>query len=389
MASQNGLLVEKPVTLHRRNLCLFTNRFGHGGTEHQFSEVVSRLDQRKYNITVACFSRTGEFLELVTRAGLPVVEFARSRWFSPGTARCAWEWISLLRRERIELVHTFDIYTNMFAGPLARLAGVPYLLTSRRDTGSMHSSRRIWASRRVYFRSDRVVANSDAARESLLAEKVPERLIRVVRNGVDLKLFCPNGNRLKARHKRGWKDDELLIGVIGNLRPEKGHDILLQSVPEVVKQCPQARFLIVGPGPLLPVVRNHVETSGLGAHVSILGDSSEIPELLAALDIVALPSTSESLPNVVLEAMSAGRPVVASAVGGCLELIEHGRTGLLFTPRDAHGLADQILRLAVNPQLRAEIGHAARKHAESEFDINLAAKRLEAIYDEVLERQKD
>ncbi len=334
---------------------------------------------------VACFSRTGEFLELVTRAGLPVVEFARSRWFSPRTAQCAMGWISLLRRERIELVHTFDLYTNMFGGPLARIAGVPYVLTSRRDTGTMHSPRRNWVARRIYFRSDCIVANSEAARRSLLREDVPDRLIRVIHNGVDLKRFCPNGNHLKARRKWGWQDDELLIGVIGNLRPEKGHDILLKAVPEVVGQFPRARFLIVGPGPLLPALRKQVKTDGLEASVAILGDSSEIPELLAALDIVALPSTSESLPNVVLEAMSAGRPVVASSVGGCLELIAHGRTGLLFAPRDPHDLAGQILRLAADPHLRQELGQAARKHAESKFDINHAVKRLESIYDEILQ----
>lgn len=373
------------MTLRRHNLCLFTNRFGHGGTEHQFAEIASRLDQRKYNLIVACFSRTGEFLEKVTGADLPVVEFARSRWFSPSTARCALGWMRFLRRERIELVHTFDLYTNLFAGPLARLVGVPLLLTSRRDTGTMFTPRRRWVLRRVFFRSDRIVANSEAARASLLREGVPARLIRVVLNGVDLERFCPNGNQLQARRKWGWGDEDLLIGAIGNLRPEKGHDILLKAVPEVIRQFPRAHFLIVGPGPLQPVLLRQVRTTGLEPYVAILGDCSEIPELLGALDIVVLPSTSESLPNVVLEAMSAGRAVVASAVGGCLELIEHGRTGLLFPPRDAHALAEQILRLLAQPQLRAELGQAARKHAESEFDINHAVKRMESVYDELLE----
>src|SRR5208283_5544651 len=126
-------------------------------------------------------------------------------------------------------------------------------------------------------------------------------------------------------------------------------------------------------------------TNGLDPYVSFLGDFYGIPDLLAALDVVVLPSTSESMPNVVLEAMSAGRPVIASAVGGCLELIDHNRTGLLFPTGDSRALAEQIVMLLSRPERRAELGRIARQHAESEFDINIAAKRLEAVYDELLD----
>jgi glycosyltransferase involved in cell wall biosynthesis len=370
----------------RRNLCLFTDRFGHGGTQHQFAELVSRLDQSKYNLLVACFSRTGEFYELVEAAGLQVVEFSRGRWFAPSTFQCALAWMTLIRRQSIELVHTFDYYTNVFAGPLTRLAGVPFLVTSRRDTGSMFSPRQRWALRSVFTQSNCVVVNSEAARQSLLAEGVPSSLIRLVRNGVDIKEFHSNGNQRAARSRWGWERATPLIGLIANLRPEKGHDILLRAVPEVIQHFPQAQFLLAGPGPLEFELRQYVVTKGLSPYVSFLGDCSDIPDLLAALDIVVLPSTSESMPNVVLEAMSAGRPVVASAIGGCLELIDHGRNGLLFPSGDSHALAEQILLLLRQPELRARLGEAARKHAETELDINVAVKRLEVVYDELLDR---
>jgi len=128
----------------RPNLCLFTNRFGHGGTEHQFADLVSRLDQSKYDLLVGCFSKEGEFYEKVAVAGLPVVEFTRGRWFAPDTLSCALAWMRLLRRQGIDLVHTFDYYTTVFAGTLARLAGIPLLVTSRRDTGSMYTPRQRW-----------------------------------------------------------------------------------------------------------------------------------------------------------------------------------------------------------------------------------------------------
>ena len=194
------------MTKRLHNLCLFTNRFGHGGTEHQFAELVSRLDQTKYNILVACFSKAGEFYEKMVAAGLSVVEFSRGRWFAPNTIRCGLALVRLLRSARIELMHSFDYYTNLFAGPLARLAGVPLLVTSRRDTGSMYSPRQRWVLRRVFHRSDCIVVNSEAARQSLLQEGLPSSRIRVVRNGVDLELFHSNGNGQAARRRTArWR----------------------------------------------------------------------------------------------------------------------------------------------------------------------------------------
>ena len=369
----------------RHNICLFTNRFGHGGTEHQFAELVSRLDQKKYNLQVACFSREGEFYEMVTRAGLHAVEFPRGRWFDPRTVRCARDWVRLLRQQRIQLVHTFDYYTTMFGGTLARLAGVPIVVTSRRDTGSMFTRIQRWMVRQVFFRSNRVVVNSEAARESLLREGLPSQRISKVRNGVDLGLYRSNGNQQSARNQWGWSPDRPLIGVIANLRPEKGHIVLLKALPKVISRYPKAHFLLAGPGPLEAKLRSYATTNGLDSHVSFLGDSYGIPDLLAALDIVVLPSTSESMPNVVLEAMSAGRPIIASAIPGCMELIDDGQTGVLFPSANPEGLAEQIVRLLDHPELRVQLGNAARAHAESEFDISLAAKRLEAVYDELLE----
>jgi glycosyltransferase involved in cell wall biosynthesis len=364
---------------------LFTNRFGHGGTEHQFAEIVSRLDQSKYNVQVACFSRTGEFLDRVTSAGLPVTEFARGRWFSPQTAACTIRWMRFLRRQRVELLHTFDFHTTVFAALPAKLAGLPRLVTSRRNLGTTLDGPRRWALRRVFWSSDCVVANSEAARQDLVSVGVPPRLIRVVRNGVDLQRFVSNGQRALARRRWGWKEDELLIGVVANLRPEKGHVTLLKAVPAVVRRFPRAHFLLVGPDPLHQGERLRAMASDLGTHVSFLGDCSEIPQLLAALDVFVLPSLTESMPNSLMEAMSAGQPVIVSAVGGCKELVLHGETGMLVPPQDPETLAKQIVQLLEEPELRERLGREARKHAEAEFDIKQAVARLEAIYDELLD----
>lgn len=369
----------------RRNICLFTNRFGHGGTEHQFAELASRLDQRKYNLLISCFSRVGEFYEMVANVGLPVFEFARGRWFASQTLRCAFDWVQLIRNRQIELVHSFDYYTNLFAAPLTRLSRVPLLVTSRRDTGSMFSPKQRWVLRRVFLNSDRIVVNSEAARQSLLTEGLPDSQIRIVRNGVDLGRYQQNGNRQSARERVGWTSEMPVIGVIANLRPEKGHKILLRAVPAVLQRYPRAHFVFAGPGPLESELRAYVAANDLTNNISFLGDCDAIPELLAALDIVVLPSTSESFPNVVLEAMSAGRPVIAAAVGGCTELIDHNRTGLLFPSGDSNTLAQRILLLLDDPHLSAKVATAGRGRAEREFNFAHAVKNLEDVYDELLD----
>jgi L-malate glycosyltransferase len=368
----------------RHNLCLFCWCFGHGGTEHQFVEIVTRLDRRKYNLTVACLRRDGVFYEQIRDAGLRVVEFPQ-RGSLIRTAQSAWEWVRFVRQEQIQLVHTFDFYTTVFGAPLARLAGVPMVLTSRRDLGVMWSRPQRLMLRGAFHLSDCIVANSEAARGGLIAEeKLPASRVRVLWNGVDLNRYSSNGHSAQKRRELGYSSDELLVGTISNLRGEKGHRTLLEAVAIIVKRIPRARFLLVGTGELEAELKQTVQEKGLTKYVSFLGRRADVPELLGAMDLLVLPSSSESLPNVVLEAMSVSRAVVASGMGGCNELIESGRTGQLVPPQNPEKLADAVIRLLEQPQLREEMGKAGRRRAETEFDIRVAVKRLEAIYDELL-----
>jgi glycosyltransferase involved in cell wall biosynthesis len=368
----------------RRKLCLFTSSFGHGGTEHQFVELVTRLDREKYDLTVACLSRDGQFYGQICDAGLRVVEFPL-RGASIQTVQSGSEWMRFVRREKFDLVHTFDFYTNVFAVPLTRLAGGPLVLTSRRDVGDTWSTLRRWMLLGVFHWSDHIVANSEAARASLAnGESSPALRVSVVRNGVDLKLFSPNGHGTRKRHELGLSSDALVVGTISNLRTEKGHRTLVEAIPEIIQKIPQARFLIIGTGPLEEELKLLVQEKGLATYVAFLGRRADTAELLGAMDLMVLPSLSESLPNVVLEAMSAGCPVIATDVGGCGELIQHGVNGVLLPPGQPSALSAAVIRLLQDPRLRLQFGRAARARAEKDFDINLSVKRLEDVYERML-----
>jgi glycosyltransferase involved in cell wall biosynthesis len=372
----------------RHKLCLFTSSFGHGGTEHQFVEIVTRLDREKYDIVVACQRYYGQFYDQVRDAGLRVVNFPLSG-FSLRTAKSMWDWLRFVQREKPSLVHTFDYYTNVFAAPLARLGGTPVVVSSRRDLGDMWSPIQRRMLRRVFNWSDCVIANSEAARTGLIEnEKISAARIRVLPNGVDLKRYTSNGHRADKRLELGYSEDDLVVGTISNLRREKDHRTLLDAATTIVKRVPQARFFIAGTGELEEELKKMVRERGLAPYVAFLGRRDDGPQLLGAMDLMVLPSSSESLPNVVLEAMSCGRTVVASNTGGCPGLIEAGRTGELVPPRSPDVLAATIIRLLERPDVREQMGRAGRKRAETEFDINLSVKRLEAIYDELLDKSE-
>jgi L-malate glycosyltransferase len=375
---------DSAMSATRRKLCLFTSSFGHGGTEHQFVEIVTRLDREKYDLTIACLSREGQFYGQICDAGLRVVEFPL-RGISVRTAQSGSDWLRFVRREKFDLVHTFDFYTNVFAVPLTRLARGPLVLTSRRDVGDTWSWTRRWMLHGVFHWSDHIVANSEAARASLVNGKNSHSLcVSVVRNGVDLKLFSPNGHGTHMRQELGYSSDSFLVGTISNLRPEKGYRTLLEAVPEIIRKIPQARFLIVGTGELDEELKQTVLERELAPYVAFLGRRADIAELLGAMDLMVLPSISESLPNVVLEAMSAGCPVIASAVGGCGELIQDGVTGMLLPPGHAPAISAAVVKLLQDPHLRQRIGRAARSWAEQEFDIFVSVKRLEDVYERML-----
>jgi L-malate glycosyltransferase len=375
------------MSVQRPNICLFTSCFGHGGTENQFAQIVTRVDRGKYNLTVACQRTYGHFYDQVCSAGLEIAEFP-TRGSLLRISQSGYSWVRFLQQKQIHLVHAFDFYTNLFAAPLARLARVPVVITSRRDLGIMWSGLRGRALRKVFHWSDCVVANSTAAAQTLITnEKVDPSRVRIVRNGVDLTRFRRNGHQTKLRLGFERRTGTLLVGVIANLRPEKDHTTLFDAIPRVVAQAPNTRFLIIGEGPREADLRVYVRDKGISSYVNFLGHREDIPDLLAEIDIVVLPTSSESLPNVLLEAMSSARPVIASAVGGCLEVIQDGKTGLLVPPADAEALTRAILALLQKPDVRDRISRAARHSVEEDFEINAAARKLEAVYDEMLSQK--
>jgi glycosyltransferase involved in cell wall biosynthesis len=207
--------------------------------------------------------------------------------------------------------------------------------------------------------------------------------IEVVHNGVDGTRFFPHAAaRSRMRAELGIAEDEFCAGCVGNLLPVKDHVTALEALTAIAGALPRWRLVIAGEGPERPkleaFIAAHPECRG---HVSLLGAHNRIPELLNAFDVYLLPSLSEGISNSLLEAMATGLPVVATATGGNPEVVENGKSGLLFPVGDSIKLAEQLLDLESSPHMRAQLGRAAIGRVREEFSIESMVRNYARLYE--------
>jgi len=348
---------------------VFITSFHPGGTERQMSELVTRLDRRRFDVRVACFHREGAWLPRV-EAVAPVTAFPIHGFARPGTVAQAAAFARWCRRERIRIVQACDLYANVFALPAAAIAGVPVRVGSRREINPDKTPAQIALQRQAYRCAHAVVANSSAAKAQLEHEGVPADRIHVVPNGIAAEMFTAHTGVRPVRS----------VVTVANLRREKGHDVLLRAAAMLAPSNPELSFTIAGDGPRAGELREMAGRLGVADRVRFTGHVEDVPALLARGDAFVLPSLSEAFPNAAIEAMAAGLPVVASAVGGLLDLVDHGRTGLLVPPSDPGSLARAIASLVEDPARAARLGAAAREEVTTRYSFDRMVRSFEELY---------
>jgi glycosyltransferase involved in cell wall biosynthesis len=332
-------------------------------------ELICRLAAR-FTVHVVCFDRAGAWLPRVVDRAASVVEFpirgfARAATVAQMAAFARW-----CRRERITVVQTCDLYANVFGLPAAAAARVPVRIGSRREINPDKTAGQIFLQRQAYRCATTVVANSPAARHALERDGVPPDRIVVIPNGVDGAAFGDRTPRARLR----------TILTVANLRPEKGHDVLLRAAARLIHTHPDLRILFAGDGPCRRDLESLAAVLGLTSRVAFLGHREDVPAVLEVADAFVLPSRSEAFPNAALEAMAAGLPVVASATGGLNDLIVNGTTGLLVPPGDPEALALAIGGVLDCPQTAADLGAQARHAIVGRYSFERMASEFEALY---------
>lgn len=383
-------------------LLQFLPGFGAGGTERQFVNLIQGLDRSRFEPHVACLRRWGHFLGDVERQQFPISEYRINSLYKPGALRQLLRLAQDLRRQRIQIVHSYNFYGNMFAVPAARLAGVPVVIAAIRDTGMNITPARMYLHNRMCRAADCVLVNAEAIRESLIEQGMPAGKIEVIRNGLDLSRFERPAGDSGLRAELGLPAQAPVVMLLARLTPQKGIETFLEAAAIVNVHCPDAWFVIVG-DTFVPsrdgdgverdvsyrnMLINQAERLGIGARVLFTGYRADVPELLAQAAVSVLPSHSgEGLPNALMESMAAGVPVVATRVGGSPEVVgEDGMAGLLVPPRDAVALAEAVHALLKNRELASRIGRAARRRMTALFSVERMVRETEALYVTLLER---
>jgi glycosyltransferase involved in cell wall biosynthesis len=354
--------------------------FDVGGTERQMVELIHRLDRSTFEVHLACFHRRGALEPRATADAASVATFSVDGFHRPSAGLQFLAFVRWCRSIGVRIVHTCELYANIFGLPAAAFAGVDVRIGNRRELLTPDKTRAQLASQRLAYKAAHVVvANSAAAAAQLRREGVPESKIRTIQNGVDLTAFSA-----ASRADRANRPPRIVT--VANLRPEKGHDTLINAAPIVARVYPDVEFLIVGDGPLRASLVRQVNLRGLRSRFQFLGERDDVPAILATSDVFVLPSRSEASPNGVLEAMAAGLPTVACRVGGLPELVQHGQTGLLVEPDSAEALAASILEVLDRPHAAATFGRAARARVEERFSFDRMVTSFEQLYLSALER---
>lgn len=350
-----------------------------GGSERQFSLMAGAFRRVPFDLYLGCLQRCGKFLEDLGEIG----EYPTGGGFLTLRAlRSLGRLTRLLRQTRIEVAHSFDFYTNIMLIPAARLAGVPVVIASQRQLGDLLKpmQRRV---QNIAFRlADCVVCNSLAATDQLAREGVPKSKLTVISNGVPPEAFLGAAPALPP------EPGVMRIGMIARMNDRaKNQALFLRAAAGIASRFPLAQFVLAGDGPFRKEWEELAWQLGIGPRTRFLGERHDITSVLAAVDVIVSPSRSESLSNAILEAMAAGRPVVATRVGGNPELVRDRETGLLVAPEDEGALAAAMETMLVSPHLAREWGENARRIAQANFTLDHARERFEQLYKDLLARK--
>ena len=352
-----------------------------GGSQRQVQHLLNGLDRTRWAPELAFFRNDSFLADAIRQSGIPVHHVPKRRRFDLRFLR---DFARLLRGGDYALVHAYSLTAEWWSVVARALSGRrPLLVASERSFALDRPAWFWWLKRIVLGRSAAVIANSRAgARATARRTGMPEALFATVANGVDLPPPIGDDERMAIRRSLGVPDGRLLGLFVGRLVPVKNLPCLVDALA-TLEAGQRPWIALVGDGPQRAAIARLAAELGVAADLAFPGERADAARLMQAADFLVLPSHYEGLSNALLEAMAAGCPVIASAVGGSPELVEDGSTGLLFPVNDAGALATAMARIA-DPVLRARLAQAARLHVERNHSQAALGAATSAVYERCL-----
>jgi glycosyltransferase involved in cell wall biosynthesis len=342
----------------------------YGGTQRQALELARRLDRSRFQVELWVLRAGDDLAPVAQEWDLPVVWMARSGWVGPqsllGLGKRLW-------RNPPDLLMLLTVIPNIWGRLWGKLARAPLVVGNCRGGAAPWRQHERW----LWPCADHILCNSSNLKEFLVSRYgLPPARLTVVPNGVDTEFFQPNPN--------GRPQGPPVLLSVARLVPDKDHDTLLRAFGQLSHHHPDAELWLVGNGPRRQILGQKVLDLGLPGRVKFLPGEQDLRHLYHQADLFVLSSVAEALPNVVLEAMAAGLPVVATRVGGVPEAVVPEATGLLVAPRDVAGLAGALGRLLDDPEARQTMGQQGRQRVLENFSFPAMVRRHEDVWARLL-----
>jgi len=349
------------------------------------------LNKDRYGVEFAC-APGGPLIDEVVEQGInfrPVKNFVQK--INPYCDSVAlWELICLMRQEKYDIVHTHNSKAGFIGRLAAKIAGVPIIVHTIHGF-AFHEYER--SPRRILFIclerfaakfTDKLITISEPLRQWGLDLGIgkPERYVTIY-SGIEIDKFQVKIDIEEKRRQFGIKSTDLVVGVVSKLWEGKGHKCILQAARNVITKVPNVKFMFVGEGYLREELEALTQQLGLNNHVIFSGFRTDLPELTSTFDIAILASFFEGLGRVLLEAMVLGKPVIATKVGGIVDVVDDGKTGILVPPNDSNALAGAIVRLLSDDDLRKKMGKAGKEKIDAKFSAQTMVSQIEKVYEEL------
>jgi L-malate glycosyltransferase len=363
--------------------------FDQGGSERQALELMRLLSASgKYEMFLASLKPDGVLRPMIAELKLgEIPSYPLTSFYDRNALRQLVRFVRYLRASRIDLLHTHDFYTNIFGMTAGFLAGVKVRIASRRDTSGMRTTAQLRAQRMAYSLAHQIVANSQSVRETLIAEGNNPEKITVIYNGLNLErgqAVSANPAEASLGGKISVEPDNF-VTIVANMRHDvKDYPTFLRAAQLVSRVFPNTGFLLAGEGDLRDSIEQLANQLGIGDRTIFLGRCENVAQLLNVSHVCVLSSKAEGFSNSILEYMAAGRPVVATDVGGAREAIVDNETGFLVPANSPELMAEKIISLLRDSAQAQLMGAAGQRVVEEKFSSRALLKNTSALYEKLL-----
>jgi len=357
-----------------------------GGVERLAGTLAVRLRADGFACSVCALGRDGRLGDELRCAGVPVYALGRR----PGLDfRVVRRLSALLRRQRVDVLHTHHTGALVYGLPAALAAGIGAVVHTEHSHDVLDGNRRLRLIERLLtrFTSATTCVTEEVSQYLSTQVGIPTRRLTVLPNGVDTDAFAPGAPDPGLIADLGLEGGRV-VGTVGRLDPLKDQATLLKAFAVVRSALPDAKLVIVGDGPLRSELEELAVQIGVQGAVRFVGTRGDVADILRAFDVFVLSSTHEGLPLALLEAMSTGLPVVATAVGGVPRVVEHTASGFLCPPGDVDALAGLVVQLLKDSRLRAAVGQNARARVEAGFSVHSMVEAYRGVYEAALRRRR-